>query len=167
MAKGFVYLCAIIDWHSRKVLAHRVSISMETDFCIDALQEAIVKYGCPEVFNTDQGSQFTSEAFLNELKLRNIRISMDGKGRWMDNVMIERLWRSVKHEEVYLKAYDTVKQAKQSIAEYLDFYKGYSQINCFKVSYFACCSKYSAEASEPMIEICLPSREYGIVSVAI
>ncbi|WP_019384188.1 IS3 family transposase [Acinetobacter venetianus] len=122
MAKGFVYLCAIIDWHSRKVLAHRVSISMETDFCIDALQEAIVKYGCPEVFNTDQGSQFTSEAFLNELKLRNIRISMDGKGRWMDNVMIERLWRSVKHEEVYLKAYDTVKQAKQSIAEYLDFY---------------------------------------------
>ncbi|WP_436662333.1 IS3 family transposase [Acinetobacter sp. P1(2025)] len=122
MAKGFVYLCAIIDWHSRKVLAHSVSISMETDFCIDALQEAIVKYGCPEVFNTDQGSQFTSEAFLNELKLRNIRISMDGKGRWMDNVMIERLWRSVKHEEVYLKAYDTVKQAKQSIAEYLDFY---------------------------------------------
>lgn len=122
MAKGFVYLCAIIDWHSRKVLAHRVSISMETGFCIDALQEAIVKYGCPEVFNTDQGSQFTSEAFLNELKLRNIRISMDGKGRWMDNVMIERLWRSVKHEEVYLKAYDTVKQAKQSIAEYLDFY---------------------------------------------
>ncbi|MFW1927445.1 IS3 family transposase [Acinetobacter ursingii] len=122
MAKGFVYLCAIIDWHSRKVLAHSVSISMETDFCIDALQEAIVKYGCPEVFNTDQGSQFTSEAFLNELKLINIRISMDGKGRWMDNVMIERLWRSVKHEEVYLKAYDTVKQAKQSIAEYLDFY---------------------------------------------
>ena len=122
MAKGFVYLCAIIDWHSRKVLAHRVSISMETGFCIDALQEAIVKYGCPEVFNTDQGSQFTSEAFLNELKLRNISISMDGKGRWMDNVMIERLWRSVKHEEVYLKAYDTVKQAKQSIAEYLDFY---------------------------------------------
>ncbi len=107
----------------RKVLAHRVSISMETDFCIDALQEAIVKYGCPEVFNTDQGSQFTSEAFLNELKLRNISISMDGKGRWRDNVMIERLWRSLKHEEVYLKAYDTVKQAKQSIAEYLDFYK--------------------------------------------
>jgi len=122
MTKGFVYLCAIIDWHSRKVLAHRVSISMETDFCIDALQEAIVKYGCPEVFNTDQGSQFTSEAFLNELKLRNISISMDGKGRWRDNVMIERLWRSLKHEEVYLKAYDTVKQAKQSIAEYLDFY---------------------------------------------
>lgn len=99
--------------------AHPSLISMETDFCIDALQEAIVKYGCPEVFNTDQGSQFTSEAFLNELKLRNIRISMDGKGRWMDNVMIERLWRSVKHEEVYLKAYDTVKQAKLSIAEYL------------------------------------------------
>lgn len=122
MAKGFVYLCAIVDWHSRKVLAHRVSISMEVDFCIEALQEAIVKYGCPEVFNTDQGSQFTSESFLNELKLRNIRISMDVKGRWMDNVMIERLWRSVKHEEVYLKAYDTVKIAKQSIAKYLDFY---------------------------------------------
>jgi len=122
MAKGFVYLCAVIDWHSRKVLAHRVSISMEVAFCIETLNEAIEKYGRPEIFNTDQGSQFTSEAFLNELKLRNIRISMDGKGRWMDNVMIERLWRSVKHEEVYLKAYDTVKQAKQSIAEYLDFY---------------------------------------------
>ncbi|AOA59948.1 transposase [Acinetobacter larvae] len=137
MAKGFVYLCAIMDWHSRKVLAHRVSISMETDFCIAALQEAIVKYGCPEVFNTlaqqcRSGSQFTSEAFLNELKLRNIRISMDGKGRWMDNVMIERLWRSLKHEEVYLKAYDTVKIAKQSIADYFKFYnqkRSHSSLN--------------------------------------
>ncbi len=84
-------------------------------FCIDALQEAIVKYGCPEVFNTDQGSQFTSEAFLNELKLRNIRINMDGKGRWIDNVIIERLWRSVKHEEVYLKAYDTVSKRNNQL----------------------------------------------------
>ena len=122
MAKGFVYLCAVIDWHSRKVLAHRVSISMETDFCIEALQEAIVKYGCPEIFNTDQGAQFTSNAFLHELKLRNIRISMDGKGRWMDNVMIERLWRSVKYEEVYLKAYDTVREAKVSLSNYFEFY---------------------------------------------
>lgn len=122
MAKGFVYLCAIVDWHSRKVLSHRVSISMEVDFCIEALQEAIVKYGCPDIFNTDQGSQFTSEAFLNELKLRNIRISMDGKGRWMDNVIVERLWRSVKYEEVYLKAYDTVTQALRELGKYFDFY---------------------------------------------
>ena len=116
MAKSIDKLYTNIDWHSRKVLAHRVSNSMETGFCIYVLQEVIVKYGCPEVFNTDQGSQFTSEAFLNELKLRNISISMDRKGQWKNNVMIERLWRSVKHEEVYLKAYYTVKQAKHSIA---------------------------------------------------
>ena len=122
MAKGFVYLCAIIDWHSRKVLAHRVSISMETDFCIDALQEAIVKYGCPEVFNTDQGSQFTSDAFIEVLKSNDIQISMDGKGRWVDNVMVERLWRSVKYEEVYLKAYSNVLDAKKQLNAYFEFY---------------------------------------------
>ena len=122
MAKGFVYLCAIIDWHSRKVLAHRVSISMETGFCIDALQEAIVKYGCPEVFNTDQGSQFTSDAFIDVLKSNGIQISMDGKGRWVDNVMVERLWRSVKYEEVYLKAYSNVLDAKKQLNAYFEFY---------------------------------------------
>jgi putative transposase len=122
MKKGFVYLCAIVDWYSRKVLAHRVSITMETDFCIDALQEAIVKYGSPEIFNTDQGSQFTSDAFVHELQLRHIRISMDGRGRWMDNVIVERLWRSVKYEEVYLKAYDSVKQAKSELSVYFEFY---------------------------------------------
>ncbi|SSR84958.1 transposase [Acinetobacter baumannii] len=106
MAKGFVYLCAVIDWHSRKVLAHRVSISMEVTFCIETLNEAIEKYGRPEIFNTDQGSQ----------------ISMDGKGRWVDNVMVERLWRSVKYEEVYLKAYSNVLDAKKQLNAYFEFY---------------------------------------------
>ena len=100
MAKGFVYLCAILDWHSRKVLAHRVSIGMESDFCIEALYEAIQKYGAPGIFNTDQGSQFTSDSFIDVLQAHQIKISMDGKGRWVDNVMVERLWRSVKYEEV-------------------------------------------------------------------
>ena len=122
MAKGFVYLCAVIDWHSRKVLAHRVSISMEVDFCISALNEAIEKYGSPEIFNTDQGSQFTSDAFIDVLKSNGIQISMDGKGRWVDNVMVERLWRSVKYEEVYLKAYSSVTDAKKQLSAYFEFY---------------------------------------------
>ncbi|WP_257225665.1 MULTISPECIES: IS3 family transposase [unclassified Acinetobacter] len=122
MAKGFVYLCAVIDWHSRKVLAHRVSISMEVDFCISALNEAIEKYGSPEIFNTDQGSQFTSDAFIDVLKSNGIQISMDGKGRWIDNVMVERLWRSVKYEEVYLKAYSSVTDAKKQLSAYFEFY---------------------------------------------
>ncbi|AZB94636.1 IS3-like element ISAba14 family transposase [Acinetobacter baumannii] len=122
MAKGFVYLCAVIDWHSRKVLAHRVSISMEVDFCISALNEAIEKYGRPEIFNTDQGSQFTSDAFIDVLKSNGIQISMDGKGRWVDNVMVERLWRSVKYEEVYLKAYSSVTDAKKQLSAYFEFY---------------------------------------------
>ncbi|WP_228703813.1 IS3 family transposase [Acinetobacter larvae] len=122
MAKGFVYLCAILDWHSRKVLAHRVSISMESDFCIEALNEAIQKYGAPEIFNTDQGSQFTSDAFISVLTTHEIKISMDGKGRWIDNVMVERLWRSVKYEEVYLKAYSNVADARCQLKLYIDFY---------------------------------------------
>ncbi|WP_419224806.1 IS3 family transposase [Acinetobacter sp. A2] len=122
MAKGFVYLCAVIDWHSRKVLAHRVSISMEVDFCISALNEAIEKYGSPEILNTDQGSQFTSDAFIDVLKSNGIQISMDGKGRWVDNVMVERLWRSVKYEEVYLKAYSSVTDAKKQLSAYFEFY---------------------------------------------
>ena len=98
MKRGFVYLVAILDWATRKVLAHRVSISMTVDFCLEALEEAIAKYGRPQIFNTDQGSQFTSEAFTQMLKDHDIKISMDGKGRWVDNVFVERLWKSVKYE---------------------------------------------------------------------
>lgn len=122
MAKGFVYLVAIMDWHSRRVLSWRVSNSMDSDFCVDALEEALNRYGSPEIFNTDQGSQFTSEAFTGVLKEANVDISMDGKGRWMDNVFVERLWRSVKYEEVYLKSYETVAEARAGIGTYLEFY---------------------------------------------
>jgi putative transposase len=103
MARGFVYLVAIVDWFSRRVLSHRVSIAMDADFCVEALEEAIVRYGKPTIFNSDQGSQFTSEAFTGVLLRDDIAISMDGKGAWRDNVFIERLWKSVKHEEVYLR----------------------------------------------------------------
>ena len=122
MARGFVYLAAVVDWVSRRVLAHRVSISMDAEFCREALEEALARYGCPETFNTDQGSQFTSVEFIDVLKKRGIRISMDGKGAWRDNVFVERLWRSVKYEEVYLKAYDSVSAARAGLARYLDFY---------------------------------------------
>ena len=122
MSKGFVYLVAIMDWHSRKILSWRLSNTMATDFCIDALEEAIRRYGTPEIFNTDQGAQFTSEVFTDVLKSSGIKISMDGKGRWVDNVMIERFWRSLKYEEVYLKAYESVNDARVSIRKYIDFY---------------------------------------------
>jgi putative transposase len=122
MKRGFVYLVAIIDWASRRVLAHRVSISMTTDFCVEALEEAIAKYGAPEIFNTDQGSQFTSNDFTKVLKAHSIKISMDGKGRWVDNVFVERLWRSVKYEAVYLHAYESVAAARVAIAGYLEFF---------------------------------------------
>jgi len=122
MAKGFVYLCAVVDWASRKILAHRVSITMETEFCLEALNEAMERYGSPEIVNTDQGSQFTSEAFVSVLKERHIRISMDGKGCWRDNVFVERIWRSIKYEEVYLHAYGSVREAKDGIGRYIDFY---------------------------------------------
>ncbi|MBB3955522.1 putative transposase [Novosphingobium sediminicola] len=122
MAKGFVYLVAIVDWFSRKVLSRRVSISMEADFCVEALEEALVCYGKPEIFNTDQGSQFTSMAFTGVLLRERIAISMDGRGAWRDNVVVERLWRSVKYEEVYLKAYAAVSEARASIGRYLRFY---------------------------------------------
>jgi len=124
MAKGFVYLVAVIDWYSRKVLSWRLSNSMDTDFCVDALEEALGRYGCPDIFNTDQGAQFTSEAFTDVLKEAGIDISMDGKGRWIDNVFVERLWRSVKYEEVYLKAYETVAEARAGIDTYFQFYNG-------------------------------------------
>ena len=122
MAKGFAYLVAIMDWHSRKVLSWRVSNVMDTDFCIEALNEAISRYGAPEIFNSDQGAQFTSTAFTDVLKQHQVRISMDGKRRWIDNVFIERLWRSVKYEEVYLHAYESLIQARTGLKKYFQFY---------------------------------------------
>jgi putative transposase len=122
MARGFVYVVAIMDWYSRKVLAWRVSNTMDADFCVEALEEAMRRYGAPEIFNTDQGAQFTSEAFTGALKAAGVRISMDGKGRWVDNVFVERLWRSLEYEEVYLKAYETVAEARQGMANYFRFY---------------------------------------------
>jgi len=122
MARGFVYLVAVIDWYSRKVLSWRVSITMDVQFCLDTVQEAIDHHGTPDIFNTDQGSQFTSLAFTRLLKDNDIQISMDGKGCWRDNVFVERLWRSVKYEEVYLRAYESVSDARSFIGRYLDFF---------------------------------------------
>ena len=122
MARGFVYLAVVLDWFSRRVLSWRVSITMEAAFCVETLEEALVKHGKPAIFNTDQGSQFTGAAFTGVLTNNGVAISMDGKGAWRDNVFVERLWRSVKYEEVYLKAYDSVSEARASIGRYLDFY---------------------------------------------
>ena len=122
MQGGFVYLVAIMDWHSRKVLSWELSNTMDDDFCVSALESAIRCYGVPEIFNTDQGAQFTSNDFIAVLKENTIKISMDGKGRWMDNVFIERLWRSVKYEEVYLKEYKTVSALKNGLERYFRFY---------------------------------------------
>ncbi len=122
MAHGFAYLAAVLDWFSRRVLSWRLSITMEIDFCLDAVEEALARHGRPEIFNTDQGSQFTSAAFTGLLLGRDIAVSMDGRGAWRDNVFVERLWRSVKYEEVYLRAYDSVGEARASIGRYLDFY---------------------------------------------
>lgn len=122
MARGFMYLVAIMDWHTRRVLSWRVSNTMDTDFCVDALQEAINRFGRPGIFNTDQGAQFTSEAFTNVLKDHDITISMDGKGRWVDNVFVERLWRTVKYEDIYLKAYETPRELEQGLDHYFRFY---------------------------------------------
>jgi putative transposase len=124
MARGFVYLTAVVDWFSRRVLSHRVSITMEAAFCVEALEEALARYGKPEIFNTDQGSQFTGQAFTSVLLANKIAISMDGKGAWRDNVFVERIWKSVKYEEVYLHAYDNVGVARASIGRYLNFYNG-------------------------------------------
>jgi putative transposase len=121
MARGFVYLAVVLDWFSRRVLSWRVSITMEAAFCVETLQDAMGRHGTPEIFNTDQGSQFTGQAFTNVLADNGIAISMDGKGAWRDNVFVERLWRSVKYEEVYLRAYDSVSEARTSIGRYLDF----------------------------------------------
>ncbi len=122
MARGFVYLAAVVDWFSRRVLAWRVSITMEACFCFEALEEALSWIEKPEIFNTVQGSQFTGEAFTGRLKKEGISISMDGKGRWRDNVFVERIWKSIKYEEVYLHAYASVSEARTSIGRYLEFY---------------------------------------------
>jgi putative transposase len=122
MARGFVYLAGVMDWHSRRVLAWRLSNTMEAGFCIEAVEEALARFGKPEIFNTDQGSQFTSDDFIGLLKKHGIAISMDGKGCWRDNVFIERLWRSVKYEEVYRRAFDSVSHARASLSRYFEFY---------------------------------------------
>jgi putative transposase len=122
LAQGFAYLVAILDLYSRKVLAWRVSNAMTTDFCVEALEEALARFGTPEIFNTDQGSQFTAEDFTAPLLARAVRVSMDGKGRWVDNVFVERLWRSVKYEEIYLHAHETVRAVKTALRRYFDFY---------------------------------------------
>ncbi len=122
MSRGHVYLVAIMDWYSRRVLSWRLSNTLDTSFCVEALQKAIETHGTPEIFNTDQGCQFTSTEFTGALKQHDIRISMDGKGRWVDNVFVERLWRSVKYEEVYLRAYDSIGAARTSLAVYFEFY---------------------------------------------
>ena len=124
MARGFVYLAAVVDWFSHRVLAWRLSITMEAAFCVEALEEALAGYGRPEIFNTDQGAQFTSLAFTEVLTKAGIAISMDGRGSWRDNVFVERLWRTVKYEEVYLRAYDSVSDARILIGRYLTFYNG-------------------------------------------
>ena len=122
MARGFFYLIAIVDWFSRRVLAWRLSITLEMDFCIEALEEALACFGAPEIFNTDQGSQFTSMAFTSVLHREKIAISMDGRGAWRDNVFVERLWRLVNFEEVYLRAYSSVSDTRASLGRYLTFY---------------------------------------------
>ena len=113
---------AIIDWYSRRVLAWRLSKSLETSFCVEALGEALARYGCPEIFNTDQGTQFTAQEFIDVVLESGIKLSKDGKGRWLDNVFVERLWRSLKYEEVYLYAYESVSEARAGIARYFDFF---------------------------------------------
>jgi putative transposase len=124
MKTGFVYLVAIMDWYSRRVLSWRLSNTLDSSFCVDALEEALAAFGQPEIFNTDQGAQFTSDAFTTVLRSRGIAISMDGKGRCLDNVFVERLWRSLKYEEVYLHVYDSVAEARAGIGRYLGFYNG-------------------------------------------
>ncbi len=122
MSRGFVYLAAVLDWHTRRVLSWKVSITMDVHFCLEAVEEAIERYGTPEIMNTDQGSQFTSQAFTGFMKKNEIKISMDGKGSWRDNVFIERLWRSVKYEDIYLRAYDSASDVRAGLTRYFNFY---------------------------------------------
>ncbi len=122
MKRGFVYLAVVLDWATRRVLSFRLSNSLTTDFCVEAVEEAIARHGCPEIFNTDQGSQFTSFEFVSLLQGHGIRVSMDGKGCWRDNVFVERLWKTIKYEEVYLHAYESVSEARQQLTRYITFY---------------------------------------------
>ncbi|WP_425112508.1 IS3 family transposase [Burkholderia anthina] len=122
MARGFVYLTAVVDWASRKILAHRIAITLEATHAVEALEEAFTRYGLPDIVNTDQGSQFTAGAFTEAVLGRGVRLSMDGKGAWRDNVFVERVWRSIKYEEVYLKAYESVSHARRSIGDYIELY---------------------------------------------
>ena len=122
MARGFIYLTVVLDWYTRRVLSWKVSITMDVHFCLEAVEEAISRYGTPEIMNTDQGSQFTSQAFTGLMKEHGIKISMDGKGSWRDNVFIERLWRSVKYEDIYLRAYGSVSEIKAGLSRYFNFY---------------------------------------------
>ncbi len=122
MQHGFCYLVAVVDWFSRRVLSWRLSNTMHSDFCIDALEEALERFGTPEIFNTDQGSQFTGADFTGVLKSCGIRISMDGKGRWVDNVIVERFWRSLKYEEVYQKGYEDLRDGRRQLGDYIEFY---------------------------------------------
>ena len=135
MAKGFVYLVAVMDWFSRRVLSWRVSLGMDMAFCVEALKEAMAKHGRPEIFNTDQGVQFTSGDLLDKLQTQGVGISMDGKGRYLDNIFIERLWRSLKYEEVFLKAYDLVAEARRGIGAWLAFYNDERPHQGFGLSY--------------------------------
>jgi putative transposase len=134
MDKGFVYLTVIMDWYSRRILSWRLSNSLDSSFCVDALEEALYHYDKPEIFNTDQGSQYTSDAFTDVLKANDIRISMDGKGAWRDNVFVERLWRSVKYEEVYLNAYESMHHAKTRLSNWIDFYNRERKHQTFKTT---------------------------------
>jgi putative transposase len=122
MARGFVYLTAVVDWASRKILAYRVVITLEASHAVEALEEAFARYGLPDIVNTDQGSRFTASAFTDAVLGRQVRLSMDGKGAWRDNVFVERVWRSIKYEEVYLRAYGSVSHARRSIGEYIELY---------------------------------------------
>jgi putative transposase len=148
MAKGFVYLVAVMDWFSRRVLAWRLSITMEADFCVDALQDALTRHGKPEIFNTDQGVQFTSADFVGVLASRGIRISMDGRGRFLDNIFIERLWRSLKYEEVFIKAYGSVIEARQGIGGWLRFYNEERPHQA--LGYRTPCGVFDGEACAPV-----------------
>ncbi len=148
MAKGFVYLVAVMDWFSRRVLAWRLSLSMEADFCVEALQEAVAKHGKPSIFNTDQGVQFTSAGFLDELAASGIQISMDGKGRFLDNIFIERLWRSLKYEEIFIKAYESVRAARLGIGQWFSFYNEERPHQA--LGYRTPRAVFEGEASEPV-----------------
>ena len=145
MARGFVYLAVVLDWFSRRVLSWRVSITMEAAFCVETLEDALARHGKPDIFNTDQGSQFTGTAFTGVLTDNAIAISMDGKGAWRDNVFVERLWRSVKYERVYLKVYDAVSAARSDIADYLDWYNAHRPHS--SVERLTPAEKYVAELS--------------------